>query len=174
MGYIGKYEYVIDRERPSAMSDGRMYKHIIVAESVLGRELLPGEIVHHKDKDPTNNSPENLIVFSSIGEHTRFHNLDCNEEHLEINPDGSFRCRNKINHCVDCGKVVSNHAQRCIDCNAKSSRKSDRPEKEILSEMLFESRGNFSKIGRHFGVTDNAVRKWCTLYGISKKSKDYK
>ncbi|GAA4015690.1 hypothetical protein GCM10022631_29900 [Deinococcus rubellus] len=43
--------------------------HRRVAAALLGRSLLPGEIVHHLDGDSTNNAPENLLVLSS----QRFH-----------------------------------------------------------------------------------------------------
>lgn len=33
---------------------------------------------------------------------------------------------------------------------------------------------NFSKVGQKYGVSDNAVRKWCKAYGLSTKSSDYK
>ena len=44
---------------------------------------------------------------------------------------------------------------------------------EELIIKLKENKGNFTAIGRFYGVTDNAVRKWCRLYQISDKSKDY-
>ena len=47
--------------------------HRIVAERILGRPLLPGEVVHHIDHDKQNNRPENLMVFSSQAEHVRYH-----------------------------------------------------------------------------------------------------
>ena len=52
---------------------GYAYQHRIVAERLLGRRLKQGEIVHHKDGNKQNNSPENLIVVGSNGEHYVFH-----------------------------------------------------------------------------------------------------
>ena len=33
---------------------------------------------------------------------------------------------------------------------------------------------NFSAVGRKYGVSDNAIRKWCASYGLPTKAKDYK
>lgn len=51
------------------------HTHRVAAEQMLGRPLLPGEIVHHKDRDRRNNAPENLVVFSSQSEHAKEHKL---------------------------------------------------------------------------------------------------
>lgn len=48
---------------------GGTYVHRIVAEAMLDRPLLPGEVVHHIDGDKTNNHPDNLQVFASHSEH---------------------------------------------------------------------------------------------------------
>ena len=54
--------------------DGRWRgKHRIIAEQVLGRVLRPGEVVHHVNRARADNRPENLRVFVSKGEHTRWH-----------------------------------------------------------------------------------------------------
>lgn len=45
--------------------------HRLVMEEKLGRYLLPTEVVDHIDGDITNNSPDNLRVFSSNAEHLR-------------------------------------------------------------------------------------------------------
>ena len=43
----------------------RVAKHRFVVEQALGRALLPGEVVHHKDGDSLNNALSNLVVISS-------------------------------------------------------------------------------------------------------------
>lgn len=47
--------------------------HRMVAERMLGRELLPGEVVHHIDGNKRNNRPDNLMIFGSQAEHAKWH-----------------------------------------------------------------------------------------------------
>lgn len=44
-----------------------------MAEKKLGRKLKPGEIVHHKDGDKQNYSPENLEILESQSVHIKLH-----------------------------------------------------------------------------------------------------
>lgn len=53
--------------------DGR-HEHRVVAEHKIGRALARGEIVHHRDENKRNNSPDNLEVLPSQSEHSRLHN----------------------------------------------------------------------------------------------------
>jgi uncharacterized protein YjcR len=41
-----------------------------------------------------------------------------------------------------------------------------RPDKEVLEKLVWEM--PCVKIGEMFGVSDNAVNKWCKFYGINK------
>ncbi|WP_082506001.1 HNH endonuclease [Deinococcus sp. Leaf326] len=52
--------------------------HRLIAAERLGRPLLPGEIVHHRDGDSTNNHPDNLLVLPSQAYHAHVeHHLRC-------------------------------------------------------------------------------------------------
>lgn len=47
-------------------------EHRIVAQESIGRELLEKEIVHHKDHNPLNNHPRNLVI-TNKEEHSKHH-----------------------------------------------------------------------------------------------------
>lgn len=50
-----------------------VHTHRIIAARMIGRELLPGEIVHHIDQNKRNNRPENLMIFRNQAEHAKWH-----------------------------------------------------------------------------------------------------
>ena len=77
-------------------------------------------------------------------------------------------------YCIDCGKPISRRVLRCVECANIARRKTERPQKEELYDMLVEFRGNFTAVGRKYNVSDNAIRKWCDAYNISRYSSDYK
>jgi len=77
------------------------------------------------------------------------------------------------NYCQNCGKQISTKkASLCVECSALKRRVVERPDKDTLYNELKNS--NFLAVGRKYGVSDNAVRKWCATYGLSTKAKDYK
>lgn len=70
-------------------------------------------------------------------------------------------------------KLIGNgEHEMCQRCAHKSARKVDRPEKEELVNLL--KKYGFVSVGKMFGVSDNAVRKWCVSYGLPKSIKFYK
>lgn len=81
----------------------------------------------------------------------------------------------KIYYCKDCGCEITLKANRCSECANKVRRAvKERPTKEELYELLCELNGNFTQASRMFGVSDNAIRKWCKAYNIPSHSSDYK
>ena len=52
------------------------YVHRAVAAWVLGRDLRPGEVVHHIDGDKRNNHPSNLEVLPSQSRHMMRHHYE--------------------------------------------------------------------------------------------------
>lgn len=62
-------------------------------------------------------------------------------------------------YCIDCGKEIFKNSTRCIDCSNKARIKENPIPREELKALIRTT--SFLEIGRMFGVSDNAIRKWC-------------
>ena len=145
-------------------SNGYVYEHLVMVEQILGRKLLPEEVVHHKDRNRSNNSPDNLMVFKTNADHSRFHKTG-----IAIKEGDVYFSPKQINYCIDCGKEVECKTIRCAKCHSKNRRKNF-PSKEELSKLIKNK--SFVQIGKDYGVTDNTVRKWCKYHGLPFRKKD--
>lgn len=74
--------------------------------------------------------------------------------------------------CIDCKKKISYKAVRCQKCAELHNRIVERPEREILKKEIREL--PFTKIGEKYGVSDNAIRKWCDSYNLPRTKKEIK
>jgi len=149
------------------------YEHIIVAEKKIGRFLEGRETVHHIDGDKKNNNPDNLMIFSTLAAHARYHRGG----RLIDNGDGTYQTESsKLMLCLVCGKKFkrTNTVQKYCshDCADLAARKVLRPSKEELDKLIFNS--SFLSIGKMYGVSDNAIRKWCKKYNLPHRTKDIK
>lgn len=79
---------------------------------------------------------------------------------------------NPTHKCIDCGAPVSLGALRCLTCSALHQQHCSRPNPEELESLIIQF--GFVGVGRKFGVSDNAVRKWCRQYNMPTHTKDYK
>lgn len=58
-------------DHPQATASGYVRMHRLVMERVLGRHLIPGEVVDHKNRDTSDNDPANLVLYLSNADHLR-------------------------------------------------------------------------------------------------------
>lgn len=86
--------------------------------------------------------------------------------------------REKKCFCIDCGKQITNKAKRCYECNLLYLKEKNRKQPSVtrneLEKLLLQNNGNFVEVGKIFNLTDNAIRKWCDKFGLSRHSNDYK
>lgn len=70
---VSGYICVYSPNHPLANRDKYVMEHRLVMEKVIGRYLRPEEVVHHIDKDVSNNKPDNLLLFADNSEHIKYH-----------------------------------------------------------------------------------------------------
>ena len=89
------------------------------------------------------------------------------------NPNRKYH--SKKYYCVDCGKEITKKSERCVECSAKARTLSE--EQMLISRIELKEKIRttpFTQIGKEFGVSDNAVRKWCEKYNLPKKVSEIK
>ena len=102
-------------------------------------------------------------------------------KHTQKLKDSYIKYKNRIEsqkkeikhyYCPDCGKEIPTKGARCLECYHKSLQKVERPEREELLQLI-QTR-SFCEIGRMYGVSDNAIRKWCKAEGLPTTKEEIK
>lgn len=79
-------------------------------------------------------------------------------------------------YCIDCGCEITSQATRCVSCKNKEislkQRKVERPTREELKNLIRNK--SFVEIAKQYGVTDNAIRKWCDMENLPRRKSDIK
>lgn len=138
------YEITYNPDDPSAYANGVVYTHRQIMSQELGRPLTGEEHVHHINGNCIDNRIENLLLVSNA-EHAKIH-------HRDNEPPASRAC-------ARCGTMTLNRLYCSGKCSGLEHRKvKERPTKEVLLEELETL--SFCAVGRKYGVSDNAIRKW--------------
>ncbi|MDA3780318.1 MAG: HNH endonuclease signature motif containing protein [Bacteroidales bacterium] len=71
----------------------------------------------------------------------------------------------KTKKCLVCETLISNSRKFCsVECYRSSVNKTIPKVPELLE--TFNTEKTFTGVGKKYGVSDNAVKKWCKNYGI--------
>ena len=161
------YEYV------GITIDGKRYNnrvHRLVLQTFNPIENYKEMTVNHMDGDKFNNKLDNLEWMTH-----RENILHGWENGLMFAPERTLERLYK--NCAECGVeyvTTDKDSKYCShDCTSMSSRVvKDRPEKHKLYNILLDK--SFLAVGRKYGVSDNAIRKWCKSYEIPHTAKYYR
>ena len=118
--------------------------------------------LHHIDGNPNNNSLDNLQLL-------------CPNCHSQTdNYCGSANAKQIKYYCKDCGSEITRGAIYCAVCSHKHTRiVKNRPNKKQLL-LDFKKLKSFVQVGKKYGVTDNAIRKWVKAYELPSSIKELK
>lgn len=71
-------------------------------------------------------------------------------------------------YCAYCGKELIGKARRNKCCSQECAHKLNGSKRPSVTDLLnaFKEFKNYTQVGKHYNVSDNAVRKWVKLYQI--------
>lgn len=138
---------------------------------------------HHLDEKDKEAEPSHIIMrwsWEKALKELKKCILVCANCHREIHEnergigDISLRRGNPAlmeKECKCCKKKFTATKSRQImcsnDCRTLFRRKVRRPTKSKLKQELLSNK-SWSELGRNYGVSDNAVRKWAKTYGLTR------
>jgi hypothetical protein len=132
-----------------ARKNGYVFEHILVAEKKIGRQLAPGEDVHHINKNKQDNSPGNLDVLSK-SDHSALHGAEKEKT-------------GEIITCSVCGKEFyskPSHVKRRVTCSMSCHAKrtnfgKNREIKIPFNELIkaIETSKNKQEAARKLGIS---------------------
>lgn len=134
----------------------------------MGQEI-PLEL-EHCNGDNTDNRIENLqILCPNCHAQTPFYRgrnkLSVKNERLKLYHQNTPAIpKLKEENKCQCGRVICRRSSKCVKCD-RSSRLTRKPSIDQLLKD-FEELISFVQVGKKYGVSDNAVRKWLASYGI--------
>lgn len=169
---LNGYRLVYEPDHLSSMTsknwNGWIYEHILVAEEIMGRQLLENEEVHHLDGYRDNNDPSNLLVLYKC-QHAKLHSWlrkgtykgeAVEMAELEITEPRPRRS------CEVCNNPLTKGQKKycSVECSSFSSRKVKRPPPEELAILMKTE--SWLAMGERYGVSDNTVRQWARKYQL--------
>ena len=147
-----------------------------IKKQIMKRKLIPYEcqLCHLQ---PLWNAKElslELDHINQINNDNRLENLRflCPNCHSQVTNEYRNSQRKTKKDLCKCGKSKNRQATQCKKCSSGQTallRRHFNPSREELEKVLLQHHYNMRACGRHYGVSDNAIRKRCRREGIQLK-----
>lgn len=129
---------------------------------------IPLEL-HHKDTNHYNNSLENLQILCPNCHAIQEGNSGAAIGTKKVKAE-PVKKEKKIPICPQCGKEFSGEGKVCVECGHKNQRVVERPNRDTLKQEIRTV--PFLQLAAKYGVSDNAIKKWCIAYQLPHKKVD--
>ena len=164
--------YFIPKNKVIHLSDilvvGSSYNRTSLKKRLIKNGMLKEQCSECGLKNVWRNKKLSLVLdhINGVSNDNRIENLRllCPNCHSQTD---TFAGRNKrivkiVKKCR-CGKEINKYSTLCFECSCKKNglrrrKVENRPTKEELLDLLKEN--SYCAVGRMFGVSDNAIRKW--------------
>ena len=164
-----------NRNRTGLGRDKKPLSEVMVKDSIyptnnLKKRLLREGILENKCSicglGPEWNGKELVLQLDHINGDSKDHRLEnlqiiCPNCHTQTD---NYAGRGKRKYYCECGNEKHKLSTKCNSCQGKLRRKVERPPKKELKKDIEEM--SWVAIGRKYGVSDNAVRKWAKAYKL--------
>jgi hypothetical protein len=84
------YWFIKKPKHPFSGKQGYVAEHRLIIEKHIGRYLKPEEVVHHINHNVTDNQIENLKLYATHGEHTKYAHPEVSEKSKKFNKGKHF------------------------------------------------------------------------------------
>ena len=92
--------------------------------------------------------------------------------HISLREPQTKTSKYITNKCSVCGKEIGSNSIYCSECVKLTQRTIKRPNREELKKLIRNT--SFVSIGKQYGVSDNAVKKWCDFEKLPRTKKEIK
>ena len=145
------------------------------------KEITDEQLIKALQEHPTIRQALFSLGMSDAGaNYSRVKSIIQNNPNLNILKEKIFKNNNNNNNysiiktkkCPKCGKYIGINSFLCQECNSIAQRTVERPNREVLKQEIYEM--PFTQIANKYGVSDNAIRKWCKAYNLPTKKSEIK
>ncbi len=166
----GPHGYILEEcpGHPYAQQ-GFVRQHRLVMERFLGRYLHPEEVVHHKDRDKTNNRIGNLELLPGRSEHGLLHASDQPPAVSEEQVREALQGRTTLEAARllgVCHQTIRNNYDHLLNKRKSPARLDDLSLAERIRPLAADPAVNSRTAAERLGVGERFLLKYCRQHGI--------